>query len=83
MDYELKVNGKNVDLIETFDDLFLVQDIETKSIFLVHYYQFDSDENVGYVLTSNVISFKGWKNGKKKEEKRTNTRFAKYRNTNP
>lgn len=74
MDIDAKINGKQVDVIECFENFILVQNIVTKEIFLASYGQFDSCESDSYTLKSNVISFEGWKSWeeKRKDQPRRN-----------
>lgn len=66
-----KVSGVEVDIIELFTDLVLVQEITTKNIYLVPYYCIEADADISYNDNcediSNVISLEGWKKWRKRK----------------
>ena len=62
MENARKINGKQVDIIEYFRDMALVQDICSKDVYLAYYWEFDSAQPLGYNNNndSNVVSLEGW-----------------------
>ena len=78
MDKELKIDKKIVEIIELFGDHALVQEIISKKIFIAYFWQFDSCVPVLYNINeeiSNVISLRGWKDGKEEEKNRRKRAF--------
>lgn len=56
-----KVNGVPVEVIECFKEHILVQEVVSRDIYLVFYWQIDPSETIGYNSNdSNIISLKGW-----------------------
>lgn len=71
MDVVFKIRGVQVELIEAFRDMILVQCILTKEIFLAPYWDVDPHEETGYNNcdeVSNVVSLRGWLSCRKNEK---------------
>jgi hypothetical protein len=62
----LKVNGKDVEVIEIFDLFVLIQEIKSGEIYLVHHKQFDDHNNSEYnEPISNVVSLEEYRKWQK------------------
>lgn len=65
--------GIVVEIIEIFDDSVLIQEVDSKEIYLVYYHDFDPSDSILYnIETSNIISLDGWKALCQKKKKKRN-----------
>lgn len=72
-----KINeGILVEIIDIFEESVLIQEVDSKEVYLVYYSEFDPSDAMLYnIEESNIISMEGWKaicQEKKKKKKRKN-----------
>jgi len=58
----MKIGGNSVEVIELFEDHLLVQEVLSKRIYLVYYYELDPGNEMVYNnIDSNILSMSYWK----------------------
>lgn len=80
------VHGVCIEIIEVFEESALIQEIESKEIYLIDFDDFDMDDSVRYNNnsdTNNVISLYGWKDKwqkkLKQQQKEENQKLPKQK----